>query len=129
MQRLGKPTRDNILRYCKYLLRKQEYEEVTWPDLLAAIPAIRNLKTKLYDIIDRNEPVQLNEFRKLPSLLFKSNASEPISLLMCGIVGGQKQPIELDSNEYKVKLMRIESPKTAAADADDSRISSLSAII
>ncbi|KAL1373405.1 hypothetical protein pipiens_018678 [Culex pipiens pipiens] len=71
----GNPTRDNILRYCKYLLRKQEYEEVTWTDLLATIPAIRNLKTKLYDTIDRNDPVQLNEFRKLLSLLFESNAS------------------------------------------------------
>ncbi|EDS39746.1 conserved hypothetical protein [Culex quinquefasciatus] len=71
----GNPTRDNILRYCKYLLRKQEYEEVTWTDLLATIPAIRNPKTKLYDTIDRNDPVQLNEFRKLLSLLFESNAS------------------------------------------------------
>ncbi|KAL1375786.1 hypothetical protein pipiens_017287 [Culex pipiens pipiens] len=50
-------------------------KKVTWTDLLATIPAIRNLKTKLYDTIDRNDPVQLNEFRKLLSLLFKSNAS------------------------------------------------------
>ncbi|KAL1396620.1 hypothetical protein pipiens_002644 [Culex pipiens pipiens] len=72
MQRLGVQPGTT---YCKYLLRKQEYEKVTWTDLLATIPAIRNLKTKLYDTIDRNDPVQLNEFRKLLSLLFKSNAS------------------------------------------------------
>uniref|UniRef100_A0A8D8HNA7 Muskelin n=2 Tax=Culex pipiens TaxID=7175 RepID=A0A8D8HNA7_CULPI len=129
MLRLEKPTRDNILRYCKYLLRKQEYEEVARADPLAAI---RYLQTKLYDIIDHNDPAQLKEFHKLASLLFKSNAStadgesEPTSLLTCSLSGGgQKHPNEHDPNGDNAKMMRVESPK-AADDADASSISSLS---
>lgn len=127
MLRLEKPTRDNILRYCKYLLRKQEYEEVARADPLAAI---RYLQTKLYDIIDHNDPAQLKEFHKLASLLFKSNAStadgesEPTSLLTCSL-SGQKHPNEHDPSGDNAKMMRVESPK-AADDADASSISSLS---
>uniref|UniRef100_A0A2M4BCX4 Putative muskelin n=2 Tax=Anopheles marajoara TaxID=58244 RepID=A0A2M4BCX4_9DIPT len=91
--RLEKPNRDNILRYCKYLLRKQEYEEITKSDPLAAI---LYLQTKLYDIIDHSDPVQLKEFHKLASLLFKSDSCtvaggdgmEPTSLLSHSLTGG-----------------------------------------
>ncbi|XP_053684609.1 muskelin isoform X1 [Sabethes cyaneus] len=131
MLRLEKPTRENILRYCKYLLRKQEYEEIAKTNPLSAISY---LQTKLYDIIDHNDPVQLKEFHKLASLLFKSDSvdceTEPTSLLSCPLEGSlkpnsQKHLNEHEPNEESAKMMRVESPKSAD-DADASSISSLS---
>ncbi|XP_058830933.1 muskelin isoform X1 [Topomyia yanbarensis] len=131
MLRLEKPTRDHILRYCKYLLRKQEYEEIAKTNPLSAIAY---LQTKLYDIIDHNDPVQLKEFHKLASLLFKSDSTdcetEPTSLLSCPLGGNlkpksQKHPNDHEPNEESAKMMRVESPKSAD-EADASSISSLS---
>ncbi|XP_058054981.1 muskelin isoform X4 [Anopheles bellator] len=140
--RLEKPNRDNILRYCKYLLRKQEYEEITKNDPLSAIVY---LQTKLYDIIDHGDPVQLKEFHKLASLLFKSDITagegetEPISLLTCSLVGGgggskhKQQPPSRDDEDCRkgeaniaAKVMRVESPKSVIDEADTSSISSMS---
>ncbi|XP_062544151.1 muskelin isoform X2 [Armigeres subalbatus] len=131
MLRLEKPTRENILRYCKYLLRKQEYEETAKTNPLSAICY---LQTKLYDIIDHNDPTQLKEFHKLASLLFKSDSTdcetEPTSLLACPLGGSlkpnsQKHPNEHEPNEENAKIMRVESPKSVD-EADASSISSLS---
>nr|XP_040229116.2 muskelin isoform X1 [Anopheles coluzzii] len=139
--RLEKPNRGNILRYCKYLLRKQEYEEITKNDPLSAI---LYLQTKLYDIIDHSDPVQLKEFHKLASLLFKSDTvdgeTEPTSLLTCPLastasasapVGGNKHKQQrADDDGHKeeenlAKVMRVESPKSVE-EADTSSISSMS---
>ncbi|XP_052899336.1 muskelin isoform X2 [Anopheles moucheti] len=139
--RLEKPNRGNILRYCKYLLRKQEYEEITKNDPLSAI---LYLQTKLYDIIDHSDPVQLKEFHKLASLLFKSDTvdgeTEPTSLLTCAVgttgasapVGGgnkhKQQRGDDDGHkeeENLAKVMRVESPKSVE-EADTSSISSMS---
>ncbi|XP_049295999.1 muskelin isoform X2 [Anopheles funestus] len=139
--RLEKPNRGNILRYCKYLLRKQEYEEITKNDPLSAI---LYLQTKLYDIIDHSDPVQLKEFHKLASLLFKSDTvdgeTEPTSLLTCAVstaaasapVGGgnkhKQQRADDDGHkeeENLAKVMRVESPKSIE-EADTSSISSMS---
>ncbi|XP_052862316.1 muskelin isoform X3 [Anopheles cruzii] len=141
--KLEKPNRENILRYCKYLLRKQEYEEITKNDPLSAIVY---LQTKLYDIIDHGDPVQLKEFHKLASLLFKSDITagegetEPISLLTCSLVGSngggskhkQKPSSREDENCRKgeaniaAKVMRVESPKSVIDELDTSSISSMS---
>uniref|UniRef100_A0A182NNJ1 F5/8 type C domain-containing protein n=1 Tax=Anopheles dirus TaxID=7168 RepID=A0A182NNJ1_9DIPT len=137
--RLEKPNRGNILRYCKYLLRKQEYEEITKNDPHSAI---LYLQTKLYDIIDHSDPVQLKEFHKLPSLLFKSDAvdgeTEPTSLLSCPVGGGACAPVggskhkqqRADDDAHKeeenmAKVMRVESPKSVE-EADTCSISSMS---
>nr|XP_029713847.1 muskelin isoform X1 [Aedes albopictus] len=131
MLRLEKPTRENILRYCKYLLRKQEYEEIARKNPLTAISY---LQTKLYDIIDHNDPAQLKEFHKLASLLFKSDCTdcetEPTSLLACPLGGSlkpnsQKHANEREPNEDNAKIMRVESPK-CPDEADASSMSSLS---
>uniref|UniRef100_A0AAG5D179 Muskelin N-terminal domain-containing protein n=1 Tax=Anopheles atroparvus TaxID=41427 RepID=A0AAG5D179_ANOAO len=163
--RLEKPNRANILRYCKYLLRKQEYEEITKNDPLSAI---LYLQTKLYDIIDHSDPVQLKEFHKLASLLFKSDTAdgetEPTSLLTCSLSGGAGASVAVaasadgtgsattsviggtvaagvggskhkqqrsDDDQQKeeenmAKVMRVESPKSVADEADTSSISSMS---
>uniref|UniRef100_A0A1B0CC51 Muskelin N-terminal domain-containing protein n=2 Tax=Lutzomyia longipalpis TaxID=7200 RepID=A0A1B0CC51_LUTLO len=66
--RLDKPSRQQILRHCKYLIRRLEYEEITKSDPLKAV---NYLQTRLHDIIDHKDPEELKEFHKLASLLFK----------------------------------------------------------
>lgn len=64
---LHKPSRENVLNYCKYLIRKQKYEEITHSDPLCALKFLRN---NLSEAIDRSDQKQLNDFHKLASLLF-----------------------------------------------------------
>lgn len=67
---LHKPSRENVLNYCKYLIRKQKYEEIAHSDPLSALKFLRN---NLSEAIDRNDQNQLNDFHKLASLLFCEN--------------------------------------------------------
>lgn len=69
---LQKPSRENVFNYCKYLIRKQKYEEITRFDPLIALQFLR---TDLYEAIDKNDQNQLNDFHKLASLLFCENKS------------------------------------------------------
>lgn len=64
---LQKPSRENVLNYCKYLIRKQKYEEITRSDPLSALKFLRN---DLSEAIDKTDQNQLNDFHKLASLLF-----------------------------------------------------------
>ena len=65
---LRRPTRQQILRHCKYLIRRLEYEEIVKTN---SIRAVGYLQTRLSDIIDHKDSDQLQEFHKLASLLFK----------------------------------------------------------
>ncbi|XP_055379380.1 muskelin isoform X2 [Condylostylus longicornis] len=65
---LEKPTRQETLRYCQYLVRKLKYEEIT---KINPIYALQYLQNHISEVIDHNDPVQLNNFHKLASLLFK----------------------------------------------------------
>lgn len=69
---LHKPSRENVFNYCKYLIRKQKYEEITRFDPLSALKFLRN---DLSEAIDRSDQNQLNDFHKLASLLFCENKS------------------------------------------------------
>ena len=69
---LTKPTRNHVLNYCKYLIRKQEYEEICKVD---TIKAVYYLQTKLSETINKHDQVQVQEFHKLASLLFRSQIS------------------------------------------------------
>ncbi|XP_055628729.1 muskelin isoform X2 [Toxorhynchites rutilus septentrionalis] len=127
MLRLEKPARQNIVRYSLYLLRKLEYEEIVKTNPLSAIPY---LQTKLYDIIDHDDPAQLKEFHKLASLLFKSDnmdcGTEPTSLLTIPLGGSLKLNTEDHPNEHEPneKMMRVEAK--CSDEADGSSSSSLS---
>lgn len=131
MLRLGKPTRQNIVRYSLYLLRKLEYEEIVKTNPLSAISY---LQTKLYDIIDHNDSAQLKEFHKLASLLFKSDTmdcgTEPTSLLTIPLGGSLKLNSENHPNEHEPneKMMRVETKSTDEADASSSSNSSSSSL-
>lgn len=72
---LSKPSRENIFSYCKYLIRKQNYEEITHTD---SINALMFLRTNLAETIDQNDSEQVNDFHKLASLLFCNKADDSI---------------------------------------------------
>lgn len=63
-----RPSRQQILRHCKYLIRRLEYEEIVKTN---SIRAVGYLQTRLSEIIDHSDEEQLHEFHKLASLLFK----------------------------------------------------------
>lgn len=65
---INRPTRNQILRQCKYLIRKLEYEEIARADPMRALGY---LQTRLNDIINHEDGKELSEFHKLASLLFK----------------------------------------------------------
>lgn len=64
---LRKPSRDSVLNYCKYLIRRQQYEEITRKNPISALSFLRN---NLAETIDKNDINQVNDFHKLASLLF-----------------------------------------------------------
>lgn len=70
---LSKPSRENIFSYCKYLIRKQNYEEITHTD---SINALKFLRKNLAETIDQNDIEQVNDFHKLASLLFCSDSNK-----------------------------------------------------
>lgn len=63
-----RPSRQQLLRHCKYIIRRLEYEEIVKTN---SIRAVGYLQTRLSEIIDHNDTEQLQEFHKLASLLFK----------------------------------------------------------
>ncbi len=63
-----------MLQHCKFLIRKLEYEEMTRIDPMYAIGY---LQTRLSDVIDHNDPVQLKQFHKLATLLFHNEPQSP----------------------------------------------------
>lgn len=67
---LHKPSRENVFNYCKYLIRKQKYEEIARFDPLSALKYLRN---DLSEAIDKKDQNQLDDFHKLASLLFCEN--------------------------------------------------------
>lgn len=67
-----RPSRQQILRHSKYLIRRLEYEEIVKTN---SIRAVGYLQTRLSEIIDHSDPEQLQELHKLASLLFKCDES------------------------------------------------------
>lgn len=74
---LTKPSRENIFSYCKYLIRKQNYEEITHTD---SINALIFLRKNLAETIDQSDTEQVKDFHKLASLLFCNDSANMSSL-------------------------------------------------
>lgn len=64
---LQRPSKKNVLNYCKYLIRRQQYEEICDTNSISALSFLRN---NLAETIDKNDINQVNDFHKLASLLF-----------------------------------------------------------
>ncbi|XP_073845147.1 muskelin 1 [Musca autumnalis] len=65
---LEKPKRDEILKHCRYLVRKLHYEEMAKADPFKAMHYLRH---QIAEVIDHSNPEQLRNFHRLASLLFK----------------------------------------------------------
>ncbi|KAH8270798.1 hypothetical protein KR018_005078 [Drosophila ironensis] len=70
--RLEKPKREEILKHCRYLVRKMRYEEMARLDPLKAMQYLRH---HIAAVIDHSDAEQLHNFHKLASLLFKNHDS------------------------------------------------------
>jgi hypothetical protein len=73
---LKKPSRENIISLCKYMIRKQRYEEIA---IINPIEALSFLQNNLAETINQSDNEQVNDFHKLASLLFtngNNNTSE-----------------------------------------------------
>ncbi|KAH8400886.1 hypothetical protein KR009_001632 [Drosophila setifemur] len=68
--RLEKPKRDEILKHCRFLVRKLRYEEMARQDPLKAMQYLQN---HIAAVIDHSDAEQLNNFHKLAALLFKTH--------------------------------------------------------
>lgn len=97
---LQKPSRENVLNYCKYLIRKQKYEEITRSDPLSALKFLRN---DLSEAIDKTDQNQLNDFHKLASLLFCEN----------------KTAIKSPSEDVEFDEQRVATTADAAAEEEE----------
>ncbi|KAG5676935.1 hypothetical protein PVAND_006732 [Polypedilum vanderplanki] len=64
---LQKPSTESVMNYCRYLIRRQQYEELTQTNAINALTFLRN---NLSETIDKNDADQVHEFHKLTSLLF-----------------------------------------------------------
>jgi muskelin len=67
---LRKPSRGNIISLCKYLIRKQKYEEIA---IINPIEALTFLQNNLAETINQSDNEQVEDFHRLASLLFTND--------------------------------------------------------
>uniref|UniRef100_A0A8C9FI07 Muskelin 1 n=1 Tax=Pavo cristatus TaxID=9049 RepID=A0A8C9FI07_PAVCR len=69
--KLCRPSKEYLLRHCKYLIRKHRFEEKAQTDPLSALKYLQN---DLYVTVDHSDPEETKEFQLLASALFKSGS-------------------------------------------------------
>lgn len=111
---LFRPSRQQILRHCKYLIRRLEYEEIVKTN---SIRAVGYLQTRLSEIIDHNDPEQLQEFHKLASLLFKCDdyMDSDVQTTTASSSRSNSSAMEIDP-----KSLTINQSSGASSDSNDS---------
>lgn len=109
-----RPSRQQILRHCKYLIRRLEYEEIVKTN---SIRAVGYLQTRLSDIIDHNDAEQLQEFHKLASLLFKCDdyMDSDVQTTTASSSRSNSSAMEIDP-----KSLTINQSSLASSDSNDS---------
>ncbi|GAB6029244.1 Muskelin 1, intracellular mediator containing kelch motif [Chamberlinius hualienensis] len=70
--KLVKPSKVQLLRRCRYLIRKQQFQEIAAKD---TISAMHYLQTELSSTVDHADTEEQKEFQLLPSTLFKTPSS------------------------------------------------------
>ncbi|KAG9345727.1 hypothetical protein JZ751_008871 [Albula glossodonta] len=69
--KLCRPSKEYLLRHCRYLIRKYRFEEKA---LTEPLSALRYLQNDLSLTVDHSDPDETKEFQLLPSALFKSSS-------------------------------------------------------
>ncbi|XP_026577752.1 muskelin [Pseudonaja textilis] len=69
--KLCRPSKEYLLRHCKYLIRKHRFEEKAQTDPLSALKYLQN---DLFATVDHSDPEETKEFQLLASALFKSGS-------------------------------------------------------
>jgi len=69
--RLYRPTHQEVLRTCKYTLRKCHYEELCVKD---PVKSVRFLQTTVSHVVDHSNKEEVDAFESLPLLLFKEDS-------------------------------------------------------
>ncbi|XP_033744964.1 muskelin-like isoform X1 [Pecten maximus] len=80
--KLCRPTAENLLRRCKYLIRKFKFQEMSESDSRSAM---LYLQASLAEIVDHNNPEERSEFQLLASTLFKAEEEEDVFNEMAGV--------------------------------------------
>lgn len=111
---LNRPSRQQILRHCKYLIRRLEYEEIVKTN---SVRAVGYLQTRLSEIIDHSDPEQLQEFHKLACLLFKCDdyMDSDVQTTTASISRSNSLAMEIDS-----KSLTMNQSSCASSDSNDS---------
>ncbi|XP_077399462.1 muskelin isoform X2 [Vanacampus margaritifer] len=68
--KLCRPSKEYLLRHCRYLIRKYRFEEKAQSEPLSAL---KYLQDDLSLTVDHTDPEETKEFQLLPSALFKSS--------------------------------------------------------
>ncbi|XP_013418827.1 muskelin-like [Lingula anatina] len=74
---LCRPSKEHLLRRCKYLIRKHRFQEIASSD---PISALNFLQTKLAETVDHSDAEETRDFQLLASTLFKDPTEDPDSL-------------------------------------------------
>ncbi|XP_023686924.1 muskelin [Paramormyrops kingsleyae] len=69
--KLCRPSKEYLLRHCRYLIRKYRFEEKAQTEPLSALKYLQN---DLSLTVDHSDPDETKEFQLLPSALFKSSS-------------------------------------------------------
>uniref|UniRef100_A0A7N6ANV2 F5/8 type C domain-containing protein n=1 Tax=Anabas testudineus TaxID=64144 RepID=A0A7N6ANV2_ANATE len=69
--KLCRPSKEYLLRHCRYLIRKYRFEEKAQSEPLSALKYLQN---DLSLTVDHTDPDETKEFQLLPSALFKSSS-------------------------------------------------------
>ncbi|XP_043569159.1 muskelin [Chiloscyllium plagiosum] len=69
--KLCRPSKDYLLRHCRYLIRRHRFEEKARADPLSALKYLQN---DLYVTVDHSDPEETKEFQLLAQALFKSSS-------------------------------------------------------
>lgn len=64
---LKKPSKETVILTCKYLIRKQKYEEMVANDPITALHFLQN---NLFETVSQTDIEQVKDFHKLASLVF-----------------------------------------------------------
>ncbi|XP_027058035.1 muskelin-like [Pocillopora damicornis] len=70
--KLSRPSREHLLRRCRYLIRKQRFQEMAARD---PYEALRYLQHELSETVAHDDPEESQEFRLIASSLFSQSVS------------------------------------------------------